>query len=120
MPSISERESEAQDNDDTNAVQLPRYTTPAFITLMSQLLTFHAYNKLKSFWKKNNPDNPSSRTKEVGEMMLHEARQEMLNQLKTTLPRSNGYGWNIKKVHDVFYHLVRQIREYGRWTPIQC
>ena len=52
--------------------------------------------------------------------MLHEAMQEMLNQLKATLPRNTGYGWNIQKVHDVFYHLVRQIRESGRPSNADC
>jgi hypothetical protein len=87
---------------------------------MSQLLTFHAYYKQKSFWKKNDKENSTSRSERVGEKKLDQAMQTMLKQLVTTLARNTGYGWNIQKGHEVFFHFVRQIREYGCPTNSDC
>jgi hypothetical protein len=98
----------------------PRCTTPAFVTLMAQLLTFHAYYKQDSFWKKNQPDVSSSKPETKGERELDRAMQVMLRQLVSTLGRNTGYGWNIQKVHEVFFHLVRQIRETGRPSNSDC
>jgi hypothetical protein len=59
---INESETEIPDAEANDEVQVaigddggfyPRCTTENFVTLMSQLLTFHAYYKQKSFWKKN-------------------------------------------------------------------
>jgi hypothetical protein len=73
---------------------------------MSQLLTFHAYYKQETFWKKNDPNNPTDCTEAREEWKLDAALQIMLRQLVTTLDRNTGYGWNIQKVHEVFFHLV--------------
>jgi hypothetical protein len=89
-----------------------RCTFSDFVTLMSQLLTFHAYYKQKTFWKK-------SKAKE-GERKLNYALMIMLQQLRRTLHRDDGYGWNVHKVHEVFFHLVRQIRETGRPSNCDC
>jgi hypothetical protein len=90
----------------------PRCTTENFATLVSQLLTFHAYYKQKSFWKKTKSAQ--------GEQDLNNAMMVMLRQLRNTLSRDTGYGWNIHKVHEVFFHLVRQIRETGRPSNSDC
>jgi hypothetical protein len=90
----------------------PRCTTDNFVTLMSQLLTFHAYYKQKSFWKKTKSAE--------GEQDLNNAMMVMLRQLRNALSRDTGYGWNIHKVHEVFFHLVRQIRETGRPSNSDC
>ena len=89
----------------------PRCTANNFIELMSMLLTFHAYYKQSFFWKKGDKNE---------ELKLHEALQEMLKKLTTTLARTEGHGWNIQKVHEVFFHLVRQIRESGRPSNTDC
>ena len=53
-----------------------------------------------------------------GEQALNHALMAMLWQLRKTLSRDTGNGWNIHKVHEVFFHLVRQIRETG--SPSNC
>ena len=113
-------DSSSVSNFDEEQESTQRCTTPDFVTLMTQLLTFHAYYKQDSFWKKNDPTDPSSQTEEIGERELDAAMQTMLRQLKMTLARHTGYGWNIQKVHEVFLHLVRQIRESGRPSNSDC
>jgi hypothetical protein len=113
-------ESEHVDATPADNREKPRCTKSAFIILMSQLLTFHAYYKQQTFWKKNDPNNPTDRTEAREERKLDAALQIMLRQLVTTLDRNTGYGWNIQKVHEVFFHLVRQIRESGRPSNADC
>jgi hypothetical protein len=46
-----------------------------------------------------------------GEQDLNNAMMVMLRQLRNTLSRNTGYGWNIHEVHEVFFHLVRQSKK---------
>jgi hypothetical protein len=70
--------------------------------------------------EKNKDNVPSSKTETKGECQLDGAMQVMLRQLVSTLGRNTGYGWNIQKVHEVFFHLVRQIRETGHPSNSDC
>ena len=110
----SNDEDTAEDVDDkiNDTEEHPRCTSENFVTLMSQLLTFHAYYKQKTFWKKSKAAE--------GEQDLNNALMVTLRQLRNTLSRETGNGWNISKIHEVFFHLVRQIRETGRPSNCDC
>ena len=110
----SEDEDEEEDltmEDTQDVEQLPRCTVNKFVCLMDQLLTFHAYYKQMFFWKKGDRG---------AEIHLHEALMTTLQCLTSTLVRQNGSGWNLQKVHEVFFHLTRQIAELGRPNNTDC
>ena len=110
--SDDENEEEDRTTEDTQDVdQLPRCTVKKFINLMDQLLTFHAYYKQMYFWKQEDKG---------GQIHLHEALMKTLQCLTSTLVRQNGSGWNLQKVHEVFFHLSRQIAELGRPANTDC
>jgi hypothetical protein len=62
--------------------------------------------------------NPLKKKSAEGKRELNYALMVMLRQLRKTLSQDTGNGWNIHKVHEVFYHLVRQIGETG--SPSNC
>jgi hypothetical protein len=100
-----------ESGDDEETEQMPRCTVERFIKLMDQLLTFHAYYKQELFWKSGN---------KAAEMHLHEALMKTLKCLTSTLARPNGSGWNLQKVHEVFFHLTRQIVQLGCPANTDC
>ena len=53
-------------------------------------------------------------------MRLRRAMMKMLLALTDTLTREGGSGWNLQKVHEVFFHLVHQICEVGRPANTDC
>ena len=109
--SNDEEGKEEDEDDDDDYESFPRCTVHAFVALLEQLLSFHAYYKQELFWRKDDPSGPTH---------FHEAMMDMLEQLKSTLRRSNGSGWNLQKVHEVFFHIGRQITEYGAPSNTDC
>ena len=87
------------------ATNYPRCTSKDSRELMCELLCMHAFYKQDFFWQVDF---------EWGEWEVYTGLQVTLTQLVTTLPQLTGEGWKIQKLHEVFFHLARQIRMYGQ------
>ena len=87
-------------------------TTVRFRLLCDKILSFHAWTKEPVLW-------PSMKHQEKCQT-LQIAMFNLLEQLKTTLARNVGNGWDKQKLHEIICRLVRQILEFGSPNNSSC
>ena len=81
-----------------------------FLNICEQLLSFHAWYKCGAPHSKSILDTPSDGNEQS--TVLGDAVRTMIETATTRLPRKQGNGWNLQKVHEMF-HLDYFMDQFG-------